>query len=83
LRKQAKSQGYIQSFELLEVSEKAALPFHLMLVTTYQSQAQFDVREEHFKILIDAAGKPKLKNTILPKDFRKVVFSPNTINHWH
>lgn len=81
LRKQAKAQGLIQSFTLLELTEDSAPSFDLMLITTYENPTQFAQREDNFQKLIDLAGKPVLKNQIKPADFRKVVLSSGAAQH--
>ena len=75
LRKMAVKRNYIHSYQLLEVPPTKEAPFHLMLITTYKDQVQFDKREAHFKILIEEKGPLNLLNDKKPGEFRKTIFN--------
>ena len=74
LRVKALEKNYIESFQILENIYSDEAPFHLILVTTYKNQAQFDAREKHFRALIDAMGELNLLNDKKPAEFRKTLF---------
>ena len=82
LREKALAKGYIYSFQLLETKASEEADFELILVTTYRDQEQYDLREEHFRELIDAGGKLRLLNDKMPGEFRKSLFSTEVIKHW-
>lgn len=75
LRIKAVEKGYIHSFQLLKTTFTEDTPFHLMLVTTYANEEQFNNREPHFSELIKASDGLKLLNDKEPSEFRKSVFS--------
>ncbi len=81
LRENAIREGYIDSYQLLEVQREEELAFDLILVTTYLNQDQYDKREPNFGKLIEAAGGLKLLNEKKPGDFRKNVFFREDIVH--
>ena len=83
LREMAVEKGYIHSFQLLETPHTKSEPFHIMLVTTYGDQDQYDKREDHFGELIEKLGSLKLLNQKKPVDFRKTVFSKDMVRHWN
>ena len=82
LRENAVSKGYISSYQLLKTTYSAETPFHLVLITTYSNEAQFDQREAHFRELIDASGGLKLMNTKKPSEFRASVFAIDGAKHF-
>ena len=81
LRVMAVEKGYIDSFQLLQTPYSEETPFHIVLVTTYTSKAQYDKREEHFSELIKAKGGLKLLNDKQPSEFRTSVFSVSAAKH--
>lgn len=81
LRLMALDSGYIQSYELLETSFDDNAPFHLILLTTYANQEQFDRREDNFGALIAVKGELQLLNEKKPNEFRKVIFWKEPVNH--
>ena len=81
LREDAVRDGYIHSYQLLEVERQEELAFDLILVTTYANQEQYDKREDNFGKLIDARGSLKLLNEKTPNDFRKNLFYRENIIH--
>jgi len=56
LREKAIEKGYIHSYQVLETSPTDDQPFHLMLITTYKDQAQYEKGEDHFQKLIEQKG---------------------------
>ncbi len=83
LRERAMNKGIIHSYQLLEVPATQDAPFHLMLITTYANENQFDLREEGFSRLIEEHGQLKLLNGKTPDEFRKTVFNKNTVRQWN
>lgn len=81
LRLMALDSGYIHSYELLETSFDDNAPFHLILLTTYANQEQFDRREDNFGALIAVKGELQLLNEKKPNEFRKVIFWKEPVNH--
>ena len=81
LRKMAVEKGYIEDFQLLKTPFTNAAPFHLMLITTYADQEQYDQREAHFGELIKARGELRLLNEKKPGAFRKVIYYKEDIRH--
>ena len=81
LRLKAVEKGYIHSFQLLETSFSDETPFHLVLITTYSDNIQYDKREEHFAELIKDSVGLKLLNDKKPSEFRKSVFSIEKAKH--
>ena len=78
----ATAKGYIESYQLLELSPEDGLPFQLMLITTYPNQEQYDLREDHFQELIKEKGPLNLLNDKQPAKFRKSFFTAETVKHW-
>lgn len=81
LREQALEKGYIHSYQLLEVPKGEDLAFELILITTYRDQAQYDMREDNFGVLIDAMEGRKLLNDKQPAEFRNIVFFREDIRY--
>jgi hypothetical protein len=79
LRKMAMENGHIHSYQLLEVEATQDAPFSLILITTYKDDQQYSVREKNFQELITAKGELKLLNGKKPAEFRKTLFSKETI----
>ncbi|KAA3638014.1 MAG: hypothetical protein DWQ02_05725 [Bacteroidetes bacterium] len=82
LRDMAVNKGYIDSYQVLETPFSETEPFHLMLITTYANEAQYDLREDHFGELIKERGDLKLLNEKKPGEFRKVLFGKDMVRHW-
>ncbi|MEM6863631.1 MAG: hypothetical protein AAF575_00550 [Bacteroidota bacterium] len=82
LREMAIANNYIQSFDVLETAFSDDAPFQLILITTYKDEAQFKLRDEHFKEMIEAKGELKLLNDKKPDEFRKIVFNKEEVLHW-
>ena len=76
-RERAVKKGYIHSFRLLESTDGDEPDFDFILITTYQSQEQYDKREDNFGELIESHGDLRLLNDKEPGQFRKIVFSRN------
>lgn len=83
LRDMAIDKSYIHSFQLLETPLSEGEPFQLMLITTYISKEQYDLREDHFAELIKEKGELKLMNDKKPSEFRKTLFSKEMVRHWN
>jgi hypothetical protein len=81
LRETAVKKGYIHSFQLLKTAYSEEAPFHIVLITTFANQKQFDDRETHFTELIKASGGLKLLNEKTPAEFRKSVFAVSGAKH--
>lgn len=81
LREEAIKMAYIDSFQLIETESTPEAPFHIMLITTYADDSQFEKREANFKLLIEAKGGRKLLNDKQPSDFRKIIFSKGIAKH--
>ena len=79
MREWAMEEGVIAGYQLLEVPYSEDAPFHLMLITTYKDQKQYDKAEEKFQVLIERKGERKLLNEIQPGDFRKIVMSKSDV----
>jgi len=82
LRNIALKKGYIHSYQLLEVPYSLDQPFHLMLITTYLNEGQYNLREVHFAELIKQKGELKLLNDKKPGEFRKTLFSKEKVRHF-
>lgn len=82
LRNRALENDYIHSFQILETPFTEEDPFQLMLITTYANKEQYDLREDHFRTLIQEAGALKLMNEKKPGEFRKTLFSKENVGHW-
>ena len=83
LREMAISKGWIHSFQMLETPYSEDAPFHLLLITTYENDEQYELREAHFRELIKTTGELRLMNEKKPSEFRKIVFSKEMIRHWN
>lgn len=83
LRNMAVDEGYIHSYQLLETPYSEEAPFHLMLITTYSNQREYDKREEQFAKLIGSLGDTRLLNDKKPVEFRKVLLGKDNVRHWH
>lgn len=83
LREAAIEKEYIHSFQLLETPFSDDEPFHLMLITTYSSKEEYDLKEQNFAELIEAAGETKLLNDKKPIEFRKIIFGKEMVKHWY
>ena len=83
LRETAIKKEFIHSYQLLETPFTEEGPFHLMLITTYRDQDQYDLREDHFGELIKARGGLSLMNDKEPAEFRKVLFNKDMVEHLH
>lgn len=81
LREMAIAENYIESYQLLETPYSKEAPFHLMLITTYANQKQYNLREENFNKLIEQLGGLKLLNDQKPPAFRKSVFVKENVKH--
>ena len=81
LRQLAVAEGYIDSFEMHEVAFSENSPFHLILITTYTDDGQYEQREKNFDKLIAMRGELKLLNEKQPSEFRKFVFESDTKVH--
>ena len=81
LRDMALENGYIESFQILETEATKEEPFNLMLITTYPNKEQYDLREEHFSLLIKEKGELKLMNDMTPNEFRKTLFRKEMVKH--
>jgi hypothetical protein len=82
LRNMALENDYIHSFQILETPFTEEQPFELMLITTYSNKKQYDLREDHFRTLIQEIGELKLLNEKKPAEFRKTLFSKENVRHW-
>ena len=82
LRETAIKKGYIHSFQVMEVPYADDAPFHIMLITTYINNEQYELREENFGELIKEKGELKLLNEKKPNEFRKTIFSKEEVRHW-
>ena len=82
LRNMALENDYIHSFQILETPFTEEQPFELMLITTYANKKQYDLREDHFRTLIQEIGELKLLNEKKPAEFRKTLFSKENVRHW-
>ena len=83
LRDSAISKNYIHSYQLLETPFSEDAPFHIILITTYQDQQQFEHREDRFGELIDQRGGLRLMNDKEPGEFRQIVFNKEQVKHWN
>lgn len=83
LRDKAVIKKYIHSYQLLETQKSDDAPFQIMLITTYQNKAQYDLREKHFQELIKEKGELKLLNNKKPGEFRKSLFVKDMVRHWN
>ena len=81
LRQLAKAEGYIDSYEMHEVVYTPESPFHLILITTYADNGQFEQREKNFDKLIAMQGELRLLNEKQPGKFRRFVFGADSTKH--
>ena len=82
LREMAVEKGYIDTFQILETTFTEDTPFHLLLITTYKNQTQYEIREESFRELIEEKGELLLINQKKPAHFRKTILSSEIVKHW-
>ena len=82
LRDMALEKNYIHSYQVLETPFSEGEPFQLMLITTYTNKEQYDLRENHFRELIEEKGKLSLMNEKKPGEFRKTLFNKEMVRHW-
>ncbi|WP_338759512.1 hypothetical protein WAF17_11835 [Bernardetia sp. ABR2-2B] len=82
LREMALEKGYIDSFELFEMDADKDSSFEIMLITTYSSKQQYEKREEHFAEIMKLKGGLELLNDKKPNEFRKTLFSKNSVTHF-
>lgn len=80
LREMAIEKNQIDSYQLLEVESTSEAPFNLIMITTYKNKQQYDAREEHFQKLIAEKGELKLLNNKTPGEFRRSVYSKETVH---
>ena len=80
LREMAQDKGYIQSYQFLKTEYTEEAPFHLMLVTTYANEKQYEIRELHFAEVIKEKGSLELMNNKKPDEFRRTLFSKEARN---
>ena len=83
LRDQAIERGFISSYQLLEVPYSEEAPFHIILVTSFATQEQYDAVEENFEILISERGERRLLNDKMPSEFRRIIFSKDNVKYLH
>lgn len=83
LREMALGKKYIDSYQLLETPTSEEAPFQIILLTTYQNNEQYNLREAHFQELIKEKGELKLLNNKKPTEFRKSMFSKENVRHWN
>jgi len=81
MRKRALEEGYIHSYQLLEVPFSEEAPFHIMLMTTYANKEQDAKSEDNFAILIEEKGPLRLLNDKKPGEFRKIIFNKDKVKH--
>ena len=75
LRKQALAKEFISDYKLLQVESSPEAPFHIVLMTTFADEQQYQDREKNFRELIEARDGLKLLNDKKPAEFRRSVFS--------
>lgn len=68
---------------MLQTEATKETPYHLILITTYATQAQYDARETHFNAIIASRNGLKLLNDKKPSEFRNVVFGNDAVKHLH
>lgn len=81
LRKKAHEKKQVHSYQMMEAPYSEEAPFHLILITTYGSEEQYNAREENFQLLIEESGGLRLLNEKQPNTFRKNVFYKEDIKH--
>ena len=82
LRDMAVNRGFIDSYRFLEVPPSADAPFHLIFITTYLNEEQYNLREDHFAELIEEKGPLRLLNSKKPEEFRKSLFVKEKVRDW-
>ncbi len=82
LRVEALKREYISDFSLFEIPYSQELPAHLVLLTEFKDQEQYDAVEENFKILFEERGERKLLNEKQPGEFRKTVISKVSVRSY-
>ncbi|WP_375558866.1 hypothetical protein ACE193_14120 [Bernardetia sp. OM2101] len=80
LREMALEKEYINSFELFLMDSSEDTPFEIMLITTYTNKIQYQKREEHFAEIMKLKGGLELLNDKKPNEFRKTLFSKDSIS---
>ena len=75
LRKQALESEFIIDYKLMQVEPSPEAPFHIVLMTTFADEQQYQDREKNFRELIEAREGLKLLNDKKPAEFRRSVFS--------
>jgi hypothetical protein len=83
LREMAMEKEYIHSYQVLETQSSEPEPFQLVLITTYLTKEQYNLRELHFGELIRLKGPVKLMNNKKPEEFRKITFSTEMVKSWN
>ena len=81
LRNMAVERNYIDSFHLLEVEPSEEAPYHILLITTFLNDEQYQLREEHFEELIEERGPLRLMNEKEPAAFRKILYNKSQVRH--
>ncbi|MEM7501600.1 MAG: hypothetical protein AAF417_06130 [Pseudomonadota bacterium] len=71
-RRQALERGYIESFDMV-VGDDLAESVDIVLITRFDSAAQYDAIEDRFEEIM-SERELKLLNKVEPGDFRKNVF---------
>lgn len=71
LRVAARAEGYIDSFQMIEIAHSQELPAHLLLITNFKDKAQYEAAEGNFKKLMAGHGEMRLLNHQQPDNFRK------------
>ncbi|WP_435624364.1 hypothetical protein [Flagellimonas sp.] len=82
LRQMAVERDYIHSYDVMETPFSEEAPFELILITTYKDEAQYNLRESHFRELIEERGELKLLNNKKPNEFRRTIFNKEKVKHW-
>lgn len=80
LREMALEKEYINSFELFLMDSSEDTPFEIMLITTYTNKIQYQKREEHFAEIMKLKGGLELLNDKKPNEFRKTLFSKDSVS---
>ena len=83
LREMAIEKDYIHSYQLLEVEATEDAPFHIILITNYSNEEEYEKREEHFTELIEAKGELRLMNEKKPGEFRRRYFGKDKAINLH
>ncbi|MEO1654242.1 MAG: hypothetical protein AAFU64_11905 [Bacteroidota bacterium] len=82
LRVKAQARGFIDSFQLVEIPFSPELPAHLMLITNFKNQENFEAGESNFKEVLAEHGEMRLLNEIKPAAFRKNLFHKISIRNY-